>query len=88
MSQADDWPTFMEFNAQHVCVYVCVCEYTCTCVQVRVHGGRRWAILITILAGMIVATLMEPLLPQLFLPAALWWYSYSPHFTDRKIEAS
>lgn len=45
----------MEFTAQHVCVYVCVCEYTRICVQVHVHGVRRWAILIMTLAGMIVA---------------------------------
>ena len=45
-----------------VCVYVCVCEYTCVCVQVRVHGGRRWAILIIILAGMIVAPADEALI--------------------------
>lgn len=38
-----------------MCVCMCVCEYTRICVQVHVHGGRRWAILIIILAGMIVA---------------------------------
>lgn len=43
--------------------------------------------LITILAGMIVASANGALVTSFNPHCSLWWCSYSPHFTDGKIEA-